>query len=146
MVVIMHRLDELLDQVRLLWHVMVQAAERLHEDEPITLGMRAVLEYLARNGPMAVPGVARSRHVTRQHIQTIVNELLKLRLVALDDNPAHRRSALVRLTPEGQKAIDRMKRRERQFFDGLELKARPDDLRRATATLSAVREALGGKP
>jgi DNA-binding MarR family transcriptional regulator len=54
--------------------------------------------------------------------------------------------AAVRLTPEGQKAIDRMKRRERQFFDGLELKARPDDLRRAIATLTAVRKALGGKP
>jgi DNA-binding MarR family transcriptional regulator len=142
----MHRLDELLDEVRLLWHVMVQAADRLHEDEPVTLGMRAVLEYLARNGPTAVPYIARSRHVTRQHIQTLVNDLLDLRLVALDDNPAHRRSALVRLTPEGQKAIDRMKRREHQFLDGLELKARPDDVRRATATLSAVREALGGRP
>ena len=83
--------------------------------------------------------------MTRQHIQTLVNDLLELRLVALDDNPAHQRSGLVRLTPEGQKAIDRMMRRERQFFDHLELKARPDDLRRAIATLSAVREAMGGK-
>src|SRR5512133_2203110 len=108
------QLDELLDEVRLLWHVMVQAAERLHEDEPITLGMRGVLEFLARSGPTAVPDIARSRHVTRQHVQGLVNDLLELRLVSLDDNPAHRRSALVRLAPEGQKAIDRMKRRERQ--------------------------------
>ena len=47
--------DELLDQVRLLWHVLVQAAERLHEGEPVTLGMRAVMEFLARNGPTTVP-------------------------------------------------------------------------------------------
>lgn len=139
-------LEDLLDQVRLVWHVMVQAAERLHEREPITLGMRAVLEFLARNGPTAVPGIARSRHVTRQHIQGLVNDLLELRLVSLEDNPAHRRSALVRLTSEGQKAMDRMKRRERQFFDGLELKARPDDIRAAAATLSKVRQALGGSP
>jgi DNA-binding MarR family transcriptional regulator len=84
--------------------------------------------------------------VTRQHIQALVNDLLELRLVSLDDNPAHRRSALVRLTPEGQKGIERMRQRERRFFDGLKLKARPDDLRRAAATLSAVREALGDKP
>src|SRR5574341_977072 len=126
-------IDELLDQVRLLWHVMVQAAERLHEDEAVTLGMRAVLEFLARNGPTAVPHIARSRHVTRQHIQALVNDLLDLRLVSLDDNPAHRRSALVRFTPEGHKTIERMKRRERQFFDGLELAVRPNDLRRAAA-------------
>jgi DNA-binding MarR family transcriptional regulator len=84
--------------------------------------------------------------VTRQHIQTLVNSLLELRLVALVDNPAHRRSALVRLTPEGQRGIERMKRRERQLFDTLELKTKPDDLRRAAAVLSAVREALGGRP
>jgi len=138
-------LDEVLDQVRLLWHVMVQAAEQLHEREPTTLGMRAVLEFLARNGPAAVPEIARSRYVTRQHIQVLVNDLLELRLVSLQDNPAHRRSALVRLTPEGEKAIDRMRRRERRFFDGLKLKARPGDMRLAAATLSAVREALGGK-
>jgi DNA-binding MarR family transcriptional regulator len=138
-------LDELFDQVRLMWHVMVLTAERLHEDELVTLGMRAVMEFLARNGPAAVPDIARSRHVTRQHIQALVNDLLELRLVSLDENPAHRRSALVRLTPEGRKGIERMKRRERQFFDGLELKARPDDLRRAAATLSAVREAMGGR-
>jgi len=141
-----HPLDELLDQARLLWHVMVQAAERLHEGEPVTLGMRAVLEFLARNGPTAVPGIARSRQVTRQHIQALVSDLIELRLVSLDENPAHRRSSLVRLTPQGQKVIERMKRRERQFFDGLELEARSDDLRRAAATLSAVREALGGRP
>jgi DNA-binding MarR family transcriptional regulator len=140
------QLDELLDEVRLLWHVMIQEAERLHEDEPITLGMRAVLEFLARSGPTAVPDIARSRHVTRQHVQGLVNDLLELRLVSLDDNPAHRRSALVRLAPEGQKAIDRMKRRERQFFDGLELKVRPDDVRQATASLRTIRHALGREP
>lgn len=135
--------EDLLEQVRLTWHVTVQAAERLHRDEPVTLGMRAVLEFLAQHGATAVPEVARSRHVTRQHIQALVNDLLELRLVSLADNPAHRRSALIRLTQEGRKAIERMKRRERRFFDALELQARPDALRQAAATLRVVREALG---
>lgn len=138
-------IDELLDQARLLWHVMVQVAERLHQGEPVTLGMRAVLEFLTRNGPATVPQIARSRGVTRQHIQALVNDLLELRLVSLDANPAHRRSALVRLTADGQKAAERMRRRERQYLEGLDLKARPEELRRASATLSAVREALEGR-
>jgi DNA-binding MarR family transcriptional regulator len=139
-------LDELLDQVRLLWHVMVQAGERLHEREPVTLGMRAVLEFLARNGPTAVPEIARSRQVTRQHIQVLVNSLHVLRLVSLDDNPAHRRSALVRLTPAGEKIIDRVKRRERRFLDRLALEASPEDLRAAATTLCTIRKALRGRP
>jgi DNA-binding MarR family transcriptional regulator len=145
MLVMSHSIDELLDQVRLLWHVTVQAGERLHEGEAVTLGMRAVLEFLEANGPRAVPEIARNRHVTRQHIQVLVNGLLELRLVSLDDNPAHRRSSLVRLTPVGQKAIARMRKRERQFLDGLKLSARPEELRRAAAILKAVREALGGR-
>lgn len=135
--------DTLLDEVRLLWHVMVQAAERLHAGEPVTVGMRAVLEFVARNGPTPVPSIARSRHVSRQHIQALVDGLLELRLVSLGDNPAHRRSALVHLTPEGQRTLDRMRRRERRLFDRLELAARPEDLRKAAITLSAVRDALG---
>jgi DNA-binding MarR family transcriptional regulator len=140
-----HPLDELLDQVRLLWHVTVQAGERLHEGEAVTLGMRAVLEFLEANGPRAVPEIARNRHVTRQHIQVLVNGLLELRLVSLDENPAHRRSSLVRLTSEGQKAIARMRKRERQFLDGLALRQKPDELRRAAGVLKSVRDALGLK-
>jgi DNA-binding MarR family transcriptional regulator len=140
-----HLIDELLDQVRLLWHVTVQVGERLHEGEAVTLGMRAVLEFLEANGPRAVPEIARNRHVTRQHIQVLVNGLLELRLASLDENPAHRRSSLVRLTPEGQKAIARMRKRERRFLDGLELRAKPDELRRAAVVLKSVREALGGR-
>ena len=138
-------LDDLLDEVRLLWHVAVQATERLHDGEAVTVGMRAVLEFLARNGPTPVPDIARSRLVTRQHIQSLVNGLLELRLVSLEDNPAHRRSPLVQLAPEGERTIERMKRRERRFLDGLELQASPDELRRAAATLGAIRATLGGR-
>ena len=140
----MEPIEELLNQVRLLWHVMVQTAERLHEGESVTLGMRAVLEFLSRNGPTSVPNVARSRQVTRQHIQVLVNRLLEIRLVSLDENPAHQRSALVRLTPQGQKLIDRIMRRERLVLDRLNLKTKPDELRRAAMTLNSVREALEG--
>jgi DNA-binding MarR family transcriptional regulator len=139
-------LDDLLDEVRLLWHVAVQATERLHDGEAVTVGMRAVLEFLARNGPTPVPDIARSRLVTRQHIQSLVNGLLELRLVSLEDNPAHRRSPLVQLAPEGERTIERMKRRERRFLGGLRLRADRDELRRAAATLGAVRSALGGSP
>ena len=139
-------IEELLDEVRLLWHAMVQSGERLHAEEPVTLGMRAILEFLALHGPATVPHIARRRHVTRQHIQALVNELLGLDLVALDRNPAHKRSALVRPTSEGRKAIERMRRRERRFFDRIDLGQKADELERAAHMLRAVRNALIGTP
>ena len=138
-------IEELLDEVRLLWHVSTQLGERMHEQEPITLGMRGVLEFLALGGSATVPRVARSRHVTRQHIQTLVNGLLQLDLVALETNPEHRRSPLVCLTPEGQKAIERMKRREQRFFDQMDIGTKATELKRAAETLRSVRNAMGAK-
>ena len=139
-------LEELLDEVRLLWHVMVQAGERLHADEPVTLGMRGVLELLARDGPASVPQMARRRRVSRQHIQVLVDALGQRKLVALTSNPAHRRSALVQMTASGRRILARMTRRERRFFGGLELATGPQELRRGATTLGAVRQALERRP
>jgi DNA-binding MarR family transcriptional regulator len=136
----MEPIERLLDQVRLLWHVMVESGERLHREEPVTLGMRAVLEFLALGGPSTVPNVARGRRVTRQHVQGLVNALISLDLVALETNPAHRRSALVRLTPEGHRVIERMRRRERRSLARIELGHA--ELERAARTLESVRGAL----
>lgn len=140
----MDPMEELLNEVRLLWHRLVQVGERLHASEPITLGMRAVLEFLARESPATVPGIARSRHVTRQHIQSLVNELLERRLVELGDNPAHKRSPLVRLTREGERTIRRMKTKEARLLARSNLGVSRPDLKKAAETLRAVRAGLGG--
>ena len=140
----MEHIERLLDEVRLLWHAMLQSGERLHGKEPVTLGMRAVLEFLALGGPATVPQIARSRRVTRQHVQALVNALLALELVALDANPAHRRSSLVRLTPEGREVMERMRRRERRLFERIDLGGKAGELERAARTLASVRLALEG--
>ena len=146
LLVVSHPLEALLDEVRLLWHASGRAAERLHGEEEVTLGMRAVLEFLSLNGPTPVPAIARSRQVSRQHVQALVNELEARYLVALEVNPAHRRSPFVRLTRGGETVIARMKGRERRFFGSLELGQTRAELERAAATLRDVRRALGGRP
>jgi DNA-binding MarR family transcriptional regulator len=71
----------------------------------MTLGMRAALELLLVGGPATVPRIARSRGVTRQHVQALVNGLLAQGLVALRPNPAHKRSPLVALSPAGETTL-----------------------------------------
>nr|MBA3895819.1 MarR family transcriptional regulator [Sphingomonadaceae bacterium] len=48
-----------------------------------------------------VPEIARMRPVSRQRMQRLADELAAEGLVTFIDNPKHRRSKLVRLTPEG---------------------------------------------
>ena len=134
--------EQLFDEVRLLWNLLVQTGERLHADEQITIAMRAVLEFLVLRGPATVPQIARGRYVTRQHIQELVNALVERGLVEMADNPAHRRSRLTRLTPLGKETIERIRRREQRVYRKLNLGVRHIDLERAERTLRSVRNAL----
>ena len=76
--------------------------------------MRAVMESLASGGPRTVPEIARSKRVSRQHIQTIVNSLQAAGLVGAGDNPAHRRSPHFLLTAEGRALFATIEARERE--------------------------------
>jgi DNA-binding MarR family transcriptional regulator len=135
---------ELLDEVRLLFHRAAQTAEELHRSEGVTAGERALLESLLRGGPAPVADLGRRRHVTRQHIQTLVNDLLARELVVAADNPAHRRSPLISLSRTGDAMIERITRREARLLSGLRLPVRPRELDTARRVLAAVRESLGG--
>jgi DNA-binding MarR family transcriptional regulator len=137
-------LEELINELRLGLHRVTQVSEALHAEEPISIGMRGVLEYLLRNSDATVPTIARSRHVSRQLIQTLVNGLLEQEFVVLLENPAHRRSPLVSLTPEGEETIARMQRRERRFFESMQSSVSEARLTAATRTLRAIRGELKG--
>jgi DNA-binding MarR family transcriptional regulator len=132
-------LEALLNEVRLLYQSMVQFGEHIHADTQISMGMRAVLEFLAREGDATVPHMARARRVSRQRIQSLVDGLLTMDLVARRDNPESRRSPLVTLTSEGRRTIQQMRRREGRFI-GTEVTE--GNLVKAAAVLRDVRASL----
>lgn len=135
-------LRALLDETRLLMHRMKRTAERLHRRGEMSAGQRSVMMSLQRLGPLTVPVLARSRPVSRQHMQVVVNALLDGGLAALEPNPSHRRSHLVRLTPRGAALVDRMERREIEFLSELELDLPATGLWEAAGVLKRVRETI----
>lgn len=139
---VVEAVESLIDETRLLFHRMKVAAEQLHVAEEITAGMRGVLFSLDRSGPLTVPQMAKARPVSRQHIQMLVNPLLERRCVELVENPAHKRSKLIRLTAKGQRLVDRMRKRESKVLVALGSGMSESQLRSATATLRSLREAL----
>jgi len=64
-------------------------------------GAFGFMRSLALHGPLTVPQIARMRPTSRQRMQRLANELAAGGLVEFIDNPKHRRSKLVRLTPKG---------------------------------------------
>jgi DNA-binding MarR family transcriptional regulator len=135
-------LERVIDEVRLLWNALVRRGDALHEREALTMGMRAILELLQRGGPATVPRMARSRGVSRQHVQSLVNPLLERGLLRAEINPAHKRSPLMALTPRGERTITRMRRREAALLERATLHRSSGELTRTAEILREIRRAL----
>jgi len=56
------------------------------------------------------------------------------------DNPAHERSRLVRLTPQGKQLVEAMNRREAEILGRLKINIPGRDLLKGAAVLRAVRQ------
>ncbi|MBB6554232.1 MarR family winged helix-turn-helix transcriptional regulator [Nonomuraea rubra] len=107
------RLTEVFDLVGPLYR---RAQRKVEQDAPIeglSVGVRAVLNMLRENGPMTVPQMGRAQALSRQFVQRMTNDAAGLGLVEFVANPAHKRSSLIRLTEEGERAIDAVIDRER---------------------------------
>lgn len=73
-------------------------------------GEWGTLRSLVKEGPQTVPDMARSKPVSRQHCQTIVNALEAQGLVEFIDNPKHKTSKLVRVTKRGRTRFESMRK------------------------------------
>ena len=133
---------EVINETRVLFHRAGAAVTQLHGENDPKPGGRGVLESLAQGGPQTVPQLARARPVSRQHMQIHVNALLSEGLVALDPNPAHKRSPLVSITHAGEKKLLDMARRERAGIRRLDLEVSNQELQFAADVLRRVRTAL----
>jgi DNA-binding MarR family transcriptional regulator len=110
---------------------------------PSGAGTYGLMRSLAEGGPQTVPAIARARPVARQHIQTMANEMAAQGLVKFVDNPAHKRSRLLRLTPAGERLYEDLSLRMSELADGLaqdmdiaELRTTVDTLRKLARKLA----------
>src|SRR5215467_354535 len=74
-------------------------------------GAFGFMRSLALLGPLTVPQIAEMRPTSRQRMQRLADELAADGLVGFVDNPKHRRSRLVRLTPRGEARYRELKAR-----------------------------------
>jgi len=124
--------------VRRLFHKLGHGIAALHQNSDVSVGMRAVLESVIDGGPQTVPHMAKIRPVTRQHIQTLVNELLEGSYVEYVDNPAHKRSKLVAPTKRGMRVFEKMRSIESEAFKRAKIDVTSEELEAARKVLSAL--------
>jgi DNA-binding MarR family transcriptional regulator len=138
-------LEAVIDAITLAYHRLVLASDRLHLDRGLTTGMRSVLFLLEREGPQTVARLAEARSVSRQFLHRLVGTLQAGGWVELADNPRHRRSPLVTLTPKGVAEVAQIRALEAPFLAQLAANSDAAALTAAAQTLQALCAALPGE-
>lgn len=106
-------------------------------------GLWGFLRSLELHGPATVPQLARMRPVARQRIQHLADDAARAGLIEYLDNPAHKRSKLLALTPAGETAFAEMDARLVEMSEHLTEGIGKKDLRTTVKVLRQLREKLG---
>lgn len=141
--------DDLADRLAHIYTVIGpvyrKAARIVESDESVnrmSVGVRAVLDQLNREGARTVPQIGRSQELSRQFVQRMVNNAHAASFVEFTDNPAHRRSRLVRLTGRGRVAIEAVVAREHELMKQVGGDLTAAQLDAAVLVLHHMRDAL----
>ncbi|MBT5264590.1 MAG: MarR family transcriptional regulator [Rhodospirillaceae bacterium] len=130
--------------VRLCFNLLRARADALHADLNVNASMRAVMENLVEDSEKTVPAIARSKGVSRQHIQVITNSLIKANLVKTRDNPEDKRTSLISLTDKGQTVFGEIQEREALTLRHLSETFSDADLEVTQKTLRKLSNVLRG--
>ena len=131
----------LLDQVIQLTRRFTTVGEALAAPAGQTLARWLVLETI-QDQPATVAQIARSLHLARQGVRRLADVLVRDGLAAYEDNPAHRRARLLRLTPRGRTALHTIQTAQRAWADALGGELGEADLRQASILLDRVLQAV----
>ncbi|HUR03994.1 MAG TPA: MarR family transcriptional regulator [Nonomuraea sp.] len=126
----------------------LEVAEGLARPVGLTAAWWQVLGAIVHD-PLPVAGIARAMGMTRQGVQRIADLLVEKGLAEYRPNPAHRRAKLLRLTPDGRAAIEKISPGHQALADRLVAELGPAAAREsleALQRLSAALERLSGPP
>jgi DNA-binding MarR family transcriptional regulator len=92
--------------------------------------------------PATVSQIARWWGLARQSVQRVADALVREGWAAYEENPGHRRAQLLRLTPRGRRALNRIQAAQRSWADAMGTEIGEADLRRASSVLARVLQSL----
>jgi DNA-binding MarR family transcriptional regulator len=118
-----------------------RAGEEIAKPAGQTLARWLALEEVA-DGPATVAQMARALGLARQSVQRVTDLLERDRLIEYSANPEHQRAQLVRLTPDGRRAMHTIREAQRTWADAIGAQVGEAELRQAGATVNRLLEVL----
>jgi DNA-binding MarR family transcriptional regulator len=132
---------DLVVQVLRLNGQLVAAGDSLAKPAGQTSARWKVLAAI-EEGPSSVAEIARLFGLARQSVQRVADVLVDEGLATYEDNPRHRRAKLLEPTPRGLEAVRTIQSAQRRWARRLGAEMGEEALRRCTAVLADVIQAL----
>ncbi|MDH5232466.1 MAG: MarR family winged helix-turn-helix transcriptional regulator [Gammaproteobacteria bacterium] len=129
-------------RIRRLFQLLSTQSNLLLSEHGINVSQRAIMEFLSRSVPQTLSDLAREHHVSRQHIQQTFNELQAKKLVKTLENPKHKRSFLVCLSPAGETVFHKIQTQERLLYKQIAQQFNSDQLEQSSNTLDQLQTYL----
>lgn len=131
-------LYDVIRQIRPAFRNISKVVEMRSELFGLTIGTRATLELLYEHGKQTVPEMAARLEVERQYIQRCANELIKAAHVEKLQNPAHKRSYLYTLTPQGRDIFSDLKQAETKILGEISTQLSSAEIEGAIKVMSCL--------
>lgn len=97
--------------------VLSKIMDEVHQKAGLSTSQRNVMRLLRDSGPATVPDLAAQLGVSRQFVQTVCNDMLRLGFSEFTENPRHKRSKLVSLTDRGDTAYQKARLAEHSIIE-----------------------------
>ena len=138
----LHEMHILANSIRRTYNRLRYTTDHIHADTDLSAPKRTLLMDIDREGPRTVPILAASRYVSRQIIQSQVNELTTAGYLQAKANPEHKRSSLIALTGKGQRLVQDMIAREDAFIEELGWLPDTEELKTCITVLDEINAKL----
>jgi DNA-binding MarR family transcriptional regulator len=130
-------------ELRRVFHELASASDRSLAPLGITVGDRAVLEFLSREtAPISLSQLARKHSVSRQHIQQALRRLPDESWIQVSVDPNDARTLKVQLSPAGMSFWSKVQAFEEDCFGKLTESIDADELRCANEFLARLRKKI----
>jgi DNA-binding MarR family transcriptional regulator len=138
-------LTRLITETRGFFHDLENISAKILAPEGLTPQERRLMMSLRKHRQCTVPRLARINEVSRQYVQTVMNALSKGGWVVFRDNPDHKRSRLLVLSPDAEERIQGIMAQEGEMLQKVAAGLSPDGGKQAVAVLRQAREMLKGE-
>jgi len=137
-------LHTLFREVFLLHATLTEISDKVHEQAGMRTPQIRVAHTLLRRGQATVPDVAYDLNISRQFVQSTINELEALGMVSFHPNPRHKRSKLIELTTIGKEKLEQATEREEAIIQNVLPQIESKGVEDATELLESLRLHLRG--